>query len=258
MAYAQEEPGEPSAPSSVVPQPVDREAQLREAVRLYQLGEFEQALAELAELVVDDSIPGPLRREARVYMAELLLTEGDRDGAELFFRKVLSEDPDLQLDPFRHPPDVMGFFQYVKAKVDAEASEAPVVTVPPPAPVLEPVRPPWTVAVPFGAYHFSQDRPLGGSLWFVAHAGLLSSSAITMSLLLVDNGAPEELPRYETYQRVQRANLVLSGLCAASFVGYYIDVGLHWRRKKASLEARPSVGLAPTPGGAMATTRLTF
>ena len=59
-----------------------RRLQLRAAVQRYQLGEFEAALASLADLVVAPDISEPLRREARVYMAELLLTQGDREGAE--------------------------------------------------------------------------------------------------------------------------------------------------------------------------------
>lgn len=234
-----------------------RRLQLREAVQRYQLGEFEAALASLADLVVAPDISEPLRREARVYMAELLLTQGDREGAELFFRKVLSEDRTVELDPFRHPPDVIGFFQYVKAKLDAEAP-APkplgpvVVAPPPPAP-----RAPWTTAVPFGVYHFSQGRPVGGTAWFLTHVGLVGTSAVTLTLLATDNGAPAELQRFDDYLAVRRTNWVASGLAVAALAGYYVDVGLHWRRTKA--QRRPAqLGVTPTAGGALATTHLAF
>lgn len=252
-----EPPPAASAASAPTMETADRRLQLRDAVQRYQLGEFESALASLAELVVAPDISESLRREARVYMAELLLTQGDREGAELFFRKVLSEDRTLELDPFRHPPDVMGFFQYVKAKLDAEAPPSPssvptVMELPSP-----PVRAPWTTAMPFGAYHFSQGRPLGGTAWFVAHAGLVGTSAVTLSLLLSDNGAPAELTRYDDYLAVRRTNWVSSGLAVAALAGYYVDVGLHWKREKA--RRRPaSVGLAPTSGGALATSSFVF
>ncbi len=234
-----------------------RRQQLKEAVQRYQLGEFEAALASLADLVVAPNISESLRREARVYMAELLLTQGDREGAELFFRKVLSEDRTAELDPFRHPPDVIGFFQYVKAKLDAEVpapQAASPVTAAPPAPVP---RAPWTTAVPFGAYHFSQRRPIGGTAWFFTHAALIGTSAVTLTLLATDNGAPAELQRYDDYLAVRRANWVSSGLAVAALAGYYVDVGLHWKQTKAQrLQAR--LGVTPTTGGALATTQLAF
>jgi class 3 adenylate cyclase len=113
-AQVAEEQSAPDAPGvtfgDAVPVP-DIKQRLDEAVRAYQVGQREEARRLLVDLVLAPPPGDPtLLLEARIYLGELLYTEGDEEGARRFFEQVLQIDPLYIIDPFRHPPDITSFF----------------------------------------------------------------------------------------------------------------------------------------------------
>ena len=241
--------GEATPPS---PSPLDR------AVRLYQLGRFDEAKSLLAQLVLEEAgVEAAVRQTARVYLAELLFTEGDRGGAEIFFRKALAEDPTLQLDPFRHPPDVIGFFNYVRALADAERVPA---EPPPPEPVaappaLQPV--PLTVWMPLGVYHFQEGLPARGATWLTTQAALFGFSFVSFGLLVADHTAPTGSAELTRLQNLRTANRVTAVASAGVWALSVVDAQLHWRRTHPRPQA-VRVGAAPAAGGGTVAARLRF
>ncbi len=254
LAQAPEEPASPLLPLGVEePDPAER---LAEAVRQYQLGQSDAAKATLADLVLEeDSVPPALRQEARIYMGELLYTEGDKEGAELFFRKVLTEDPDHVLDGFRHPPDVCGFFSYVAALVDAETDSAPAVPVPVPVAVLPPPAPLSSWA-PLGIYHFGHGQPLRGATYLTLQTALTGFSFVSFGLLVADHGAPAGSDDYARLLNLRTANRITGVAAFATWGVAILDAQLHWRRSTRLPQAQ--LGLLPAPGGGGAQARLRF
>lgn len=53
--------------------------------------------------------------EARVWLGEVQFVLGERAAAQATFEAALREDPALRLDPFEHPPEVVTFFDAVRA-----------------------------------------------------------------------------------------------------------------------------------------------
>ena len=98
------------------------------AVRAYQLGRREEARQRFAAIVLDPApMDAAVRQEARIYLGELSFTDGDQEGARTLFAAVFNEDAAAQIDPFRHPPDVCLFFEYVRL-----SRPPPPKPVPPP------------------------------------------------------------------------------------------------------------------------------
>ena len=248
-------PAEAAAPEPPAP-PTPRQ-RLDEAVRRYQLGQFDEARATLAELAVSNSthLDPELRQQARIYMGELLFTEGDQQGAQVFFRKVLAEDPTRVLDPFRHPPDVVGYFNYVRALIDAERRP---VEAPPPVvatPVAEPA--PRSAWAPLGVYHFQHGLPGRGAAWLTAQVGLTGTSFVTFVLLGIDHGAPADSPELARLKRLNTANRVVASAALLSWGLAITDAQLHWRRahprpQRASVQVGTRSG---APVGATASVR---
>lgn len=274
LAWAQDEsrgtpPAEPPAdtaapstpdvapPPPEPPAPLTPRERLDEAVRRYQLGQFDEARATLAQLAVSDArnLDPELRQQARIYMGELLFTEGDQGGAEAFFRKVLAEDPARVLDPFRHPPDVVGYFSYVRALIDAERRPVKVTPPTPTAPVVEPA--PRSAWAPLGVYHFQQGMPGRGAAWLTAQTLLTGTSFLTFVLLGLDHGAPAGSDELVRLQQLNTANRVVASAALLSWGLAITDAQVHWRRTHPRpLRAAVQLGgAAGAPVGATASVR---
>ncbi|MCB9759042.1 MAG: hypothetical protein H6739_04315 [Alphaproteobacteria bacterium] len=201
-APAAPEPGPRAAPAT----PKQR---LDLAVRHYVAGERTAARNELLVLVNDPSLEDEaLRTEARLWLGEIQYVMGELQAAESTFEAVLFEHPETRLDPFTHPPDVIAFFDAVRASVQVRT---PKPVIPPPLPVL-PIRPPpskLTIAVP-GGLQFYNDQPALGVFTVASVAGL-GVTTLGMRLWLQ---AQDEIPGergiqiYDDPLRVQRLRTV--------------------------------------------------
>lgn len=89
--------------------------QLNEGVGLYQSGKRADAMQRFLSLSMLPEVPNDIRQESIVYIAEILYIQGDKESAKRFFEQLLMDDPNYQIDRFRHPPDVCGYFDFVKS-----------------------------------------------------------------------------------------------------------------------------------------------
>lgn len=219
---------------AVTPTP---EALLEEAVRRYQFGERDAAQGMFADLVLDEAAAIGVRQEARVYLGELLFVAGDKEAARRFFEQVLQQDPTYTVDAFLHPPDVVGFFQYVRAYHTAPPDREPGPSLPQ-APTLVPPSP-LSAMMGHGVYHFRHGKPGRGVLYLGLQGGFLAVDAALWAGLLTDRSFQEgdEVER----TRLNR-NRTLTGVMAAGYWSTWlaaaVDANLHWRRVEGPARAR--------------------
>jgi hypothetical protein len=88
---------------------------LNQAVQFYQMSDRTEAMQRFLSISMNDSYPESVKQEARIYMAEILLMEGNADGAKIFIQDTLNYNFDYQIDRFRHPPEICDFFDETKA-----------------------------------------------------------------------------------------------------------------------------------------------
>ena len=236
-ARAQDPPPSDPGPSTAM----SHEARLDQAVRYFQLGERDEARRILASLVVSTGLSAQLRQDARVYLAEILLVDGDIEGARGFLRQVLREDPSYTVDPFRHTPEVAGEFDYVKALVTPV--EPPEETPPPNNTVI--VTMPLSVWSPFGRYHFAQGRPVRGLVYL---SGVTSTAVVSGFLFGIVHGNREYLVSTTVGQTVdeldlrstRRAQWVATGLFYGFWGASVIDAQVHWRKVGVKAAVQPT------------------
>jgi len=72
-------------------------------------------------------------QEAKAYLAEVEYYLGERESAWATFLEIATLDPEFRLDPFVHPPEVVAYFDSVRA-TSARLSPA-TETEPEPAPL---------------------------------------------------------------------------------------------------------------------------
>jgi len=233
---------EPLVVQEVTATPTARE-RLDIAVRTYQLGRRDEARTLLANILLDTTIDDEdLIQECRVYMGELLYIQGDEEGAKQFFEQVIRLNPAYLIDPFRHPPDVCGFFNYVRAYV---APFPTVSTAPPPVTQIPPLH--WTAWLPIGGfYQLSHGQTRKGTAFLTSEIVLLTASTSLFGVLLNsrvvsdnDDAAMTQFLRLRTTQQTIT-------------VGYWgvwawarLDAKRHWRNS----------GLTPTPQSHVVPTR---
>lgn len=107
-------------------QAMSPEDELRDAVRKYQRQQIASAILNFHDLASNPDVPLEVRLEARIYLGEIRIIEGDQDKARDEFRRVIEADPYYQVDPFRHPPEVGVMFAEVRTEV--------IELLPPPVP----------------------------------------------------------------------------------------------------------------------------
>jgi hypothetical protein len=198
-----------------IPTPAER---LEEAVLNYQTSRHGLAMQLLA---IDQTIVASVRQDARVYLGELLYIQGDTEGAKKLFEQVLTEDPDYQIDRFRHPPDVCGHFEYVRTYM------VPTTTPVAPTMVLRPMPP--AGYAPFAAYQFKYTTARRWPM-LIGQLGFGAASVTIFGILLADHSYLENDD--ETLQSLQRLRLAQVST-TAGFYGMWLwgslDARRHWR-----------------------------
>lgn len=93
---------------------------LDEALARYLEGDLSSSRDALLRIVNDPDDPDPtVLREARVWLGEVQYYLGDKEAARSTFRTVLLYERAYRMDPFVHPPEVVAFFDSVRAEVEA-------------------------------------------------------------------------------------------------------------------------------------------
>ena len=193
------------------PPPPPRRADLEAAVRAYQAGRHAEARVALAMMVNDPTLTDQkLRMQARVYLGEIFYVEGDEEAAFKAFEAVLSEDPNFRIDPFRHPPDVCGFFEVVRAST-TPGRATPLVTPPPPGLAANA----W---MGFGQYQRTHGERTHGRLLLGGQLVTGAVSLVSYGVLLADREYADDDP--EKKRHLQRLRLLQWG-ATTGFWGIY-------------------------------------
>ncbi|MFH1466453.1 MAG: hypothetical protein ABIO70_18865 [Pseudomonadota bacterium] len=199
-----------------------------EAIRAYRAGEHARAVQGLTALLIDPRVQNrDLRISARVYLGEILLSDGNQQAAWDAFRVILVDEPDHHLDPYEHPPDVVEFFETVRAATIAMGPDAP-----PPGPEPEPpeIRPlPTGAYLGFGLHQLRQGRILAGSLLAAGEVGLLAGTFATGIPLYLDHETYDEAHEYPALKRARALNWSLGGAFAVLWAVGVSEASLQWR-----------------------------
>ncbi len=227
-AYAQDAKLTPEPPPVKPPPPIETpptpEARLSTAVSTYQANDLAKAQVLLAELANDESYTKPsLRQQARVYLAEVLYRQQDQEAARRVFERVLTLDPSFRIDPFRHPPDVCGFFETIRAYIQPPKNPKGQTSGPvPPLPSLG--------YMGFGLYQLKHGRSAVGSVMLSIQTPTGVVSLIEFANLLDDRSYDPEIPSER--EALVRRRAVEWGSTAV-FYGVWgwgiLDAGRHWR-----------------------------
>ncbi len=168
-AQAQANPRDPVEVTQPTP-----EQRLDEAIRVYLRGDLPGARNLLIVLVQDPEMTDPqLTQEARIWLGEVQYLLGETAAAESTFRAALAHDPDLRMDTFDHPPEVVSFFNSIQAQVQ--------VSTPDPPPVSP--RSPLALALVPGGLQFYNEQPGWGGLTLGA-VSLSLAGTLGMNLYL--------------------------------------------------------------------------
>ncbi len=170
----------PSLPGPVAP-PTAAEARekLQAAVQHYLDGDAARARQMLSTLLgFGPDLEVNVRKEALVWLADILYSEEGEKAARNALEALLSEDPDYTLDSFAHPPELSRFFEQMKAE------RKTVENVPPPPPPPPKLRPfPLLVFLPGGVYYYVNGQPwVGVTLSTVQVASVAGSAALFVQL----------------------------------------------------------------------------
>ena len=226
---------ETAQPLTAAPSPAD---QLAAAVKAYQASRPDDAQALLAGLVNNENYKNnEIRQEARVYLGEVLYRRDDQEAARRIFERVLTEDPGYRIDPFRHPPDVCGFFETIRAYIR-----------PPPAEAPPPARPlPSIGYVGFGLYQIRHDREGIGVVMLTTQtiAGILS--AATFASLL--DGRVYPAGAFDQASALRTVQWSSTSVFWGTWIWSVLDAGSHWRAQATPAPAdSPTPTLLPPPG----------
>ena len=218
------------SPSTAAATDQDR---LEQAVAEYQSGRWDAAQVALTRLMSDSTVSQPVQQEALVYLGEVMYARGDDEGARKIFEQVLSIDPDFQVDPFRHPPEILAQFEIARSSVS-------------PFPKPEAFRTKFgATLVPFGGYQLGHGKPVRGATLLMTQAATLAVS-VTMFVALY----PEEARTYEVGTekedrvKIQRGVQVATGAAFWGSVIYGVLDAQHlWRTERADAASGMPIGL---------------
>ena len=86
------------------------------AVAVYLQGDLAEARSRLGALATRGHPTDPHQtQEAKAYLAEVEYYLGERESAWATFLEIATLDPEYRLDPFVHPPEVVAYFDSVRA-----------------------------------------------------------------------------------------------------------------------------------------------
>ena len=183
-AGAPGEAGQGAEPATGQPEPggpTQRE-RLDQAVAVYLQGDVAGARSQLQALLGEGpTLSAEIRQEALVWLGDILYSEEGEGAARTVFLALIASDPAYVMDSFRHPPEVVRYFEALKA------ANRP----PDPDPLIVEARPwPVTTLVPGGYYYYRQGRPGVGAALTTLQVGTLAASTV---LYLELKGIPQEL-----------------------------------------------------------------
>ncbi|MCO4769974.1 MAG: hypothetical protein KDA24_08060 [Deltaproteobacteria bacterium] len=189
MPQAEDSPASTRSQADAPVNPSGQEGQeaLDAAVSLYIEGKNAEARNALLRIVSDERRSAELLQETRLWLGEIEYVMGEFQAAEDTYLAALTYEPELRLDPFRHPPDVVAFFNAVRAATEVKETPPPP---PPPPPVHVPAEA-WRYLVP-GGLQLHNEQPVWASVTIASVAGM-GGGALGLRLWLQSQDADKDL-----------------------------------------------------------------
>jgi hypothetical protein len=214
----------------------DPRAQLLEARHRFEQGDYPATRALLRPLIDREVFTDAADRNQalRLYGVAALL-EGRTGEAEGALTALLAHDPAARLDPALYPPEVVAFFDAIRARRQAELARA--------AERARGRKHLLLAVLPFGVGQFQNHQPRKGYALLALELALVAGAAATFAAFqsaqqpgatFADNGDARAL---------KNANLGCWAALGAAWL-YGVSDALYYYRKDGVL---PSV--APVPGG---------
>ncbi|MDP2310021.1 MAG: hypothetical protein Q8P18_28645 [Pseudomonadota bacterium] len=220
-------------------------AGLGHAIQQYLAGNAPVARTELQALLArGPSLAPEVRREALLWLGDLLYAEGGANAARNVFETLLGEDPEYPIDRFAHSPEVVAFYESLRSA----AAPPPLL---PSALDLEPTPWPWTVLLPAGVGYFIDEKPVAGAIVGGIQAAGFGVSLVTYVQLrerLPASGQfpeehPERLAEFNDLLLINR--LSVSAAALAYLLPIPIESGLWGARRDAEKRARVTMYVGP-------------
>jgi hypothetical protein len=225
---------------------VDQHAQLQEARHRFEQGDYKAATSLLRPLIdLDVFSDAADRNEAlRLYGVASFL-DGRRGDAEGAFTALLAHDSEARLEAALYPPEVVSFFDAIRARREAELART-----------ARRARKHFLLTlVPFGVGQFQNQQPRKGWLLLGGEALLLSTATITFLVLHEGEQQGHTFSDTDTARTLQRINLV-SGTSFAVLAALGVVDAIYYYRKDGERSPPPHgrAALLPLPeGGLLAT-----
>lgn len=200
------------------------EERLNAAVRTYQTGRLTAGRDAFSALADETSYTNPfVRQQARVYLGEVFYMLGEQENARRIFEGILTVDANYTIDPFRHPPDVCGFFETIRTYI--RPTTPPDVREKTPQPTLPAIG-----YLGFGLYQLRYGRTKRGAVLLAGQTitGLLSVAM--MASLYIDRSSTTASMADKASVSQRRA---IQWTTTGAFYGFWAvgtyDAAKHWR-----------------------------
>jgi hypothetical protein len=196
---------------------------LNQAVQFYQMSDRSEAMQRFLSVAMNDSYPQSVRQESRIYMAEILLMEGNTDGARTFIQDTLNNDFNYQIDRFRHPPEICNFFDEIKAIM-------PQIKPIEEAPIEIRTYPPASVFLPLGIHQISRKQYLKGIACSSSQI-ILGSGTIWMKSYIDVQRVDADSEDEARINNVILGQWGVSALFYITWAGCSFDAYLSWKKR---------------------------
>ncbi|MCP4804832.1 MAG: hypothetical protein GY913_19590 [Proteobacteria bacterium] len=193
------------------------EQALEHALDAYLRGDLRGARDVLLRVVNDPALEDEeVLQSARAWLGEIYWNMGDREAARSTFRTVLLYDRDYRLDPFQHPPDVVAFYDSVRAEIDAASAPEPLARrdLPAPSAYLWP-----------GGVQLHNDKPLAAALTTVGVAASAGGVAGLRVFLVRQDQDPNTYGIQVPEARAESLSQVRAGQWAIAAAGMGLWLG---------------------------------
>lgn len=229
-------------------------ARLRAAIQQYEFGEFDRACEGLEPFERGWGVSEREHVDALRYLGACRHILGDYGAAEAAFGALLDRRPAAALDPVVFPPEMVSFFDKVKARrVPPSATEPPPaaraeVPLARPAPPKDATGKSKAVALsPFGAGQFQNGHDAKGSVLLALQTISLGVGVVVLVLFESDKksgsflvgGEFDDTAKADTYEAVY--------LSAFATFGVFWLVGI--LDAFSNFDETPAVSLVPTVDG---------
>ena len=216
----------------------DPRTDLVDARHKFEQGDYAAASALLRPLVDAGVFTDAAdRNEAlRLYGVASFL-DGRRGDAEGAFTALLVHDPNAHLDSALYPPDVVAFFDAIRARREAELART-----------AHKARKHFVLTlIPFGVGQFQNDQPRKGWILAGLESALVITATTTFILLKNDEQQGHTFSDTSEARTLRNVNLA-SGIAFAAVASYGIVDAIYYFRRG---EREPTTRAAamPVPGG---------